>query len=98
MKARAVRKSEPLLKGVDLVRRREALDASAATRKLLSLGLERYVAQLYREGEVTLREAAGLLELPTREAMERLWSLGAAGNVTASQNLQAMETGLAAKD
>lgn len=91
MKARAVRMSDPLMKGIELVRRREALDASAATRKLLTLGLERYVARLYTEGELTLREAATLLELPLRDAMDRLWSLGAAGNITAAQNLRAME-------
>ncbi|MBI2303511.1 MAG: hypothetical protein HYU86_02020 [Chloroflexi bacterium] len=90
MKAKAVRLSDPLLRGVELLQRREALDASAATRKLLHMGLERYVAQLYREGELTLREVAALLELPLREAMNRLERLGASGNVTSAQSLRAL--------
>lgn len=94
MKAKAVRLPDPLLRGVEMLRRREALDASAATRKLLQMGLERYVADLYRGGELTLREAAGLLELPLREALDRLDLLGAAGNVTSAQSLRALEASL----
>lgn len=93
MKPKAVRLSDPLLRGVEILQRREALDASAATRKLLRMRLEQYVAQLYTEGELTLREAASLLELPLREAMDQLSRLGAAGNVTAAQNLRALEAG-----
>lgn len=55
------------------------------------MGLERYVAQLYAEGDLTLREVASLLELPVRETVERLDRLGAAGDITAVQNLNALE-------
>jgi len=55
------------------------------------LAIARYVARLYTEGELTLREAAALLELPLRHAIDRLWRLGATGNVTAAQNLRTME-------
>jgi hypothetical protein len=91
MKARAVRLPDPLVQGVEMIQRREGLDASTATRKLLKMGLERYVAQLYREGEVTLREAAELLELPLREAMDRFSALGVPGNITIDQSLRAMD-------
>lgn len=91
MKAKAVRLPGPLVQGVEMVQRREGLDASTATRKLLRMGLERYIAQLYREGELTLREAAALMELPLRETMDRLSLLGAAGNITTDQSLGALE-------
>lgn len=90
MKAKAVRLPDPLVQGVEMIQRREGLDASTATRKLLKMGLERYLAQLYREGELTLREAAVLMELPLREAMDRLSLLGAAGNITTDQSLGAL--------
>lgn len=91
MKAKAVRLPDPLVQGVEMMQRREGLDASTATRKLLKMGLERYAAQLYREGELTLREAAALMDLPLREAMDRLSQLGAPGNITTNQSLEALE-------
>ncbi len=70
---------------------REGLDASSATRKLLRMGLERYIAQLYAGGDLTLREASAILQLPLREAVEELGRLGVPGNVTAAENLKAFE-------
>ncbi len=74
-----------------MLQHQEGLDASSATRKLLKMGLELYVAQLYAAGELTIREAASLLQLPLREAVEELGRLVVPGNVTAAEDLDAFE-------
>ncbi|MBI3990001.1 MAG: hypothetical protein HY347_10345 [candidate division NC10 bacterium] len=54
--------------------------------------LERDLAERYRRGEVSLREAAEVLGCPPREVLELLWNLGVQGNVTAVQTLAALTT------
>jgi hypothetical protein len=76
-----LRVPEPMERAVARVAQREGLDRSAALRRLLASGLERYVGTLYRNGDISLREAADWLALPLREAMDRLEKVGAAGNL-----------------
>ncbi len=77
-----VRLPEALERAVDRVAAQDGLDRSTALRRLLSLGLDHYVAQRYAVGEVSLREAAEWLGVTLREAMDRLEATGAAGNLT----------------
>ncbi len=77
-----VRLPEALERAVDRVAAQDGLDRSTALRRLLSLGLDHYVAQRYAVGEVSLREAAEWLGVTLREAMDRLEAAGAAGNLT----------------
>jgi len=67
-----LRMSGALEEAVGRVAAREGLDRSTTLRRLIAAGLTRYVADLFREGELTLREAADWLAVPLREAMDRL--------------------------
>jgi hypothetical protein len=83
------------LHGVEWIRRKEGSEISDTLRRLVRLGLEPDLAERYRRSEVTLREAAAVLERPLRETLENFWQLGVTGNVTAAQALAALRTGRA---
>ncbi len=88
---RSLRIPEDLLRSVQDVARRERLDESTAIRQLLSLGAAEYAVRLYREGRVTLNEAAALARATPREMIDLLLDHGVKGNVTAGQQRKAIE-------
>jgi len=92
MKAKAVRLPEDLIRGIEWIGRKEKLSKSGeALRRLVRLGLERDLATRYGRGEISLREMAGILEVPVREALDVLWEHGVTGNVTAEMANKALE-------
>ncbi len=90
MRAKALRLPDNLLDAVKFAEKKEKLDEPTTLRKFLRIGAERYVADSYARGETTLREAAEVLDITTREALELFWDMGIAGNVSADQTLKAI--------
>ena len=88
---RSLRIPEKLLRSVRSVARREHLDESTVTRQLIALGATEYAVRLYREGKVTLREAAEIADTTLREMIDILLDHGVKGNVTADQERKAIE-------
>lgn len=88
---RSLRIPEKLLKAVRDVARREHLDESTATRQLIALGATEYAVRLYREGKITLRDAAELADTTVRGIIDILLDHGVKGNVTATQERKAIE-------
>lgn len=88
---RGLRIPEKLLKAVRDVSRREHLDESTATRQLIALGATEYAVRLYREGKITLRDAAELADTTVRGMIDILLDHGVKGNVTAAQERKAIE-------
>nr|PZN58909.1 MAG: hypothetical protein DIU58_18460 [Sphaerobacter thermophilus] len=86
-----VRLPETLVKAIDRAAQREGVDRSAVLRRIVAAGLDRYVAELYAAGKVSLREAADWLGVPVRVAMERLADAGVPGNVTWEDARAALE-------
>lgn len=80
-----------LIKVVKFRADKEGLDESTVIRQLLHSGVKQYVCQLYKDGDLSLRETAELLEVPTREALEILWKEGVKGNILVSTQLKALE-------
>ena len=91
MVPKTTRIPENLLKVIEFRANKEGLDESTVIRQLLHLGARQYLSQLYKEGELSLREVAKLLGVPTREALEVLWKEGVKGNVLVSTQLKALE-------
>jgi len=81
-----------LLKAIQYRARRERLDESTAIRQLISLGAMEYAIHLYRDGKVTLNEAAEVAGLSPREMIETLWDHGVKGNVTVDQQRKALQS------
>jgi predicted HTH domain antitoxin len=90
MKAKAIRLPENLLDAVSFVEEKEKIDEPTALRKLLKMGIENYVVELYSKGDLTLREVAKILNVSLREAMEIIWQSGVKGNVKAAQALRSL--------
>ena len=90
MKPKAIRLPDDILDVVGYAVRKEKLEESTALRKFLRLGAEKYVADLYARGELTLREAAGILGMKTREVLELFWDMGIPGNTDAAETLKAI--------
>jgi len=88
---KGLRIPESLLKTVRELARRERLDESTAIWKLIAMGATEYAVQLYREGKVTLREAAAMADTTVREMIEILLEHGVKGNVTLDQQRKAIE-------
>ena len=90
MRAKAIRLPDNLLDAVKFAEKREKLDEPTTLRKFLRLGAEKYVADSYARGGISLREAAKVLDLTTREALELLMDMGITGNVDADKALKAI--------
>lgn len=80
-----------ILKVIEFRVNKEGVDESTVIRQLLHLGVRQYVSRLYKEGEVSLREASELLGAPIRETLEILWQEGVKGNILVSIQLKALE-------
>jgi len=79
MRAKAIRLPDNLLDAVKFAEKREKLDEPTTLRKFLRLGAEKYVADSYARGGISLREAAKVLDLTTREALELFLDMGITG-------------------
>lgn len=90
MKAKALRLPDNLLDAVKFAGKREKIDEPTTLRKFLRLGAEKYIADSYARGEISLREAAEVLDITARETLEFLWDMGITGNVGADEVLKSI--------
>lgn len=88
---KSIRIPPDLLKAIRHRARREGLDESTAIRQLIALGATEYAVRLYRDGKVTLNEAAEVAGASPREMLEALWDHGVKGNVTVDQQRKALD-------
>ena len=91
MSVRSIRISEDIEAAIRYVADREHAEQAQSLRKLARMGFESYVADEYRAGEVSLRQAADLLGVSLWEALDRLAALGATGNASAESVLAGLE-------
>jgi hypothetical protein len=69
---------------------REGIDEEGAMVMILDLGLKDYVVELYRRGDVTIREAAAILGLNLRQTLE-IVEKKIGGNVGREEAIRALE-------
>ena len=62
-----------------------------AIRKMIKTGFETYVSDLYKDGKITIREAARLLNKPISETIDLLIQRGVKGNLEASDVITSIE-------
>jgi predicted HTH domain antitoxin len=91
MKTKSIRISKDLVEAIDLVEREEKIEESTAMRKLIRIGFETYVGNLYREGKITLRRASRLLHRNQVEVLDLFMDAGIKGNLDASDVLASMD-------
>ncbi len=83
-----VARNQSLNRVIDLMKR-NGLDEEGAMKKIINLGIQDYVAELYKDGEITIREAAEILQLNFRQTLEIL-EKKVGGNVERDQETKAL--------
>ncbi len=91
MKTKSIRIPRDMMIAIELVEKEEKIEESTAMRKLMKIGFETYIGNLYEQGKVTLREAARLLNVNQIEAMNLFLDAGIKGNLDASDVLISLE-------
>jgi predicted HTH domain antitoxin len=84
MKTKSLRISREIIAAIELVEQQEHIEEASAMRKLIRMGFETYVGNLYKEGKVSLREAARLLHTDQIDAMNKFLDAGIKGNLESS--------------
>jgi len=84
MKTKSLRISKEIMSAIALVEKQEHIEESSAMRKLIRIGFETYVGNLYKHGGITLREAARLLHVDQIEAINMFLDAGIKGNIGTS--------------
>ena len=90
MKTLSIRIPDDLMSALQLVGKEEKIEPSTAMRKLVRIGYETYVGNLYRLGKVTLRDAATLLNLNQIETLDLFLDAGISGNLDATDVLTSL--------
>ena len=75
---------EDIDQAINYVSQLEKIEKTQSLRKLARLGFEYYVAKNYRDGRISLRNAADLLNLNLSETIDLLSEAGVKGNIRAS--------------
>jgi len=88
---KTIRLPEDLAKAVLQRARLESVDESTAIRQLLTIGVKEYAVKLYREGKMSLTEAADLANVTVREMIDLLLEHGVKGNIRADQQKKAID-------
>jgi predicted HTH domain antitoxin len=91
MKTKSIRIPKEMVEAIGLVEREEKIEESTAMRKLIRMGFETYVGNLYREGKITLRRASRLLRRNQIEVMDLFLDAGIKGNLDASDVLTSLD-------
>jgi hypothetical protein len=91
MKVKTLRLENGIIKAVGYRAKREVVDETTAMRQLLKLGIKEYAIQLYKEGKITLQEAADLSNVSIRMMLDILLEHGIKGNVRMDQQNNALE-------
>lgn len=79
-----------MMAALQLVAKKEKIESYTAMRKLVRIGYETYVGNLYKQGKVTLRGAGSLLNLNQMETMDLFLGAGITGNLDATDVLTSL--------
>lgn len=88
---KTIRLPRNLARAISRWARLEKVDQSTAMRQLLAMGVEEFAIKVYKEGKMTLNEAAEMADLTTREMIDLLASHGVRGNITLDQQKKAID-------
>ena len=91
MKTKSIRIPKEMVEAIGLVEKEEKIEESTAMRKLIRMGFETYVGNLYIEGKITLRRASRLLRRNQIEVMDLFLDAGIKGNLDASDVLTSLD-------
>jgi hypothetical protein len=91
MKTKSIRITEDMMSAVELVKKEEKIEEATAMRKLMKIGFETYVGNLYKMGKLSLRDAARLLNINQSETIDIFLDMGIQGNLDAADVLYSLK-------
>lgn len=91
MKTKSIRMPDELMSAIEMVEKEEKVEEATAIRKLLMIGYETYVANMYRFGKLSLAEASRLIGLTQIETLELLLEKGVKGNLDTGDVMYSLE-------
>lgn len=91
MKIKSIRMPDELMDAVEMVEKEEKIEEATAIRKLLRIGYETYIANMYRFGKLSLAEASRLFGLTQIETLELFLDKGIKGNLDIADVMQSLE-------
>ena len=91
MSVRSIRIDEDIKNAIKYISKKEKIEQSQSLRKLTRLGFKLYIAKLYENGEVTLREASDHLGLSLWETVDLMQDIGVKGNLRADDVLSSLD-------
>ncbi|OGW72091.1 MAG: hypothetical protein A3J72_03300 [Nitrospirae bacterium RIFCSPHIGHO2_02_FULL_40_19] len=91
MKTKSIRMPDELMSAIEMVEKEEKVEEATAIRKLLRIGYETYVANMYRFGKLSLAEASRLIGLTQIETLELLLEKGVKGNFDTGDVMYSLE-------
>jgi predicted HTH domain antitoxin len=81
MITKSIRLSEEIIRGIEIVEKEEKIEEAMVIRKLLRIGFENYIANLYKQGKISLREASKLLGINLIKTLDIFIDKGIKGNL-----------------
>ena len=91
MKIKSIRMSDDLLDAIALVEKEEKIEETTAVRKLIKIGYESYLSELYEVGKLSLADVARRLHVTQIEALDLLLQKGIRGNLDMSDAVHSLQ-------
>jgi hypothetical protein len=91
MKVKSIRIPPDIEHAIEFLSKVENIDSTQSFRKLARIGFENYIAMLYKNGQMTIRDVSAELNLTISEAIDKMSAMGVTGNIRASDVLLSID-------
>ena len=91
MKVKSIRIPPDIEHAIEFLSKVENIDSTQSFRKLARIGFENYIAMLYKNGQMTIRDVSAELNLTISEAIDKMSAMGVTGNIRAADVLLSID-------
>lgn len=91
MITKSIRMPDDLLEAITVVEKEEKIEETTAIRKLIKIGYETYISDLYKAGKLSMADISRYLGINQIEALELLNSRGVKGNLDSADVMRSLE-------
>ena len=92
MKVKSIRIPPDIEHAIDFLSKAEKIDSTQSFRKLARIGFENYIAKLYENRKLSIRDVSVELDVTISEALDMLSAMGITGNIRAADVLLSIDT------
>ena len=92
MKVKSIRIPRDIEHAIDFLSKAEKIDSTQSFRKLARIGFEHYIAKLYENRKLSIRDVSAELDVTISEALDMLSAMGITGNIRAADVLLSIDS------